>query len=504
MTTPFIHDSEYTTLRKSLSLENYDEGAFFEPSSSIIFVNDESKKTLNHELIHVNQLSSTTAGIVMTTFMALRAATVENYIRNLNSDFNSGLWVPIKGWLADIYTDQNDFYDDTKPYYFVSSMKRLIGQIDSSLYSIGAFESIKEEDIVYWMDRFAWKSLYDNSWKSAFNRSPWRGGFWPFGITSLFEACAVYIELLNETGSIAITNEVLHEKIQHAKLIHKNNLRLNQGFMGYFGPFLIIEEYGCLPSKNPYHLIPIATFWALQAPLPLPGFSDNIKSRSNPRKFSWAEVDPGNLFYTIFGEAADDLRGRSLSCSLQELASSVSYGFWNGENKLTMPAETISEDIIFVDSFKEYAKDVAPCLDVTFSRCFPKTLEDRINMFFEYPQNKEIPVPVSSPTNSVPHENAAAYLMSHIAEHIIPLWSYGKLPRFRFGQRLFCPSSPGMALENICPMKGKCDGGFPDTTNLPKTCWFQETLMDRLSLNIDRIGIVPGEFASEDEVSKYF
>ena len=91
-------------------------------------------------------------------------------------------------------------------------------------------------------------------------------------------------------------------------------------------------------------------------------------------------------------------------------------------------------------------------------------------------------------------------LMGQVSEHLIPLWSYGKLPRFRLGRAFRCPSAPGGPLPGMCPAQGRCTGTFPGTVGLPDTCWFQASLAMRLSLSPDRIGVVRGEYGSEQEV----
>ncbi len=96
----------------------------------------------------------------------------------------------------------------------------------------------------------------------------------------------------------------------------------------------------------------------------------------------------------------------------------------------------------------------------------------------------------------------AAHFLELVSEHLIPIWSYGRLPRFRLGGEFHCPSRES-PLDQLCPAKSICSGTFPGIANLPASCWFQEMSQKILNLRVNRIGIVPGEYGSETEVQEH-
>ncbi len=249
----FTHDSSYSTLRQTLGLQSPNYQGVYEPGSSLIILNkvkdgQVSKKqqeiVLRHEIYHSQQLISTTAGLINLVLISARNNVFRNYIYHLNKTFNSGLWVPIKGWLDDLAThNPDDWYDPKKEYYYVSSLKRYIGEIDSLLLSIGTFESKSIDDCFYWMERFPWSELYkDENWQFCFQRSLGDQGFWPYGFTSLLEATALYTDLLYKYGDFFEVNKYIAQEIRSIRLHMGNETLRNTPLLTYFGPFFFIRR----------------------------------------------------------------------------------------------------------------------------------------------------------------------------------------------------------------------------------------------------------------------
>jgi hypothetical protein len=132
---------------------------------------------------------------------------------------------------------------------------------------------------------------------------------------------------------------------------------------------------------------------------------------------------------------------------------------------------------------------------------FPRSLDERLDEFFNYvPPADHLTGVEIAPSYSQPDSpHLRAYALHVLAEHLIPLWSLESLDRFRLGRPLACPSKTPGALETLCPARGTCNGIFPGTGWAKAECWFQNAMREKLKLNPSRIGIVSGEYESEDQ-----
>lgn len=517
----FDHHSSYSTLRQSLGLQSLDCRGLYEPSSGLIVIHDENSlnndnnksdhsAVLYHELHHSQQVVSTTAGIVLMALHSLRSTIFENFVKTLNVKFQSGLWVPILGWLGDVETGSPMcWHDPEEPYYYISYMKKNIGNVDSALFSLGAFESNNLKDCVYWAQRFPWAHLFkDKSWEWCFSRSLSGKGWWPFGLTPLLEASTLYLELLKRYDNFYEVNDEIKNRLQILQKDIGGKFFRESSYMTYYGPFLLCEQFS--ESEPPFHLVPVAAFWAMNAPLPHFCISDSIKCRNNERDFPWGEVNPGDLFLTFFHEIACDLGISPPNCSLKEFAGSWQPAFLPMSGKRCHVDEIIKEDIEYVEGIRQDGKNCGTSFSAAFSSLiFPETVEDRLEAFFTFPSaaKSNANVAIKSPGFLMPPDiHLEAYVLHLLAQHLIPLWSFRSLPRFRFGQQFKCPAidSP---FRDLCHSKTTCSGTFPDTRygtkNVPSDCWLQKVILKLLSLNLNRIGIVPGEYASEEEVRNH-
>jgi len=214
---------------------------------------------------------------------------------------------------------------------------------------------------------------------------------------------------------------------------------------------------------------------------------------------SWADVEPGHIFWSILYDLAATFPLDTEVGSLLEIVERREPFFWTGKTDMTV-SQVIDEDIAYVESVVRAAKNIGSSFPLAFQPLnIAKTWVERTELFLSH-SDQEGPLPgieVCSPQYAEPaQQHIKAYLMSVMGEHLIPTWSYGNIPRFYFGHPFTCPSITSY-LSSKCPALGLCNGQFPDTRELPASCWFQDCVRSTLQLEPTRIGIVSGEIRSE-------
>lgn len=356
------------------------------------------------------------------------------------------------------------------------------------------------------MQRFPWSELYrDESWQFNFLRSVNGQGFWPYGFTSLLEATALYRDLLYKYGDFFEVNKYITQQIRSIRLNIGNETLKNTPLLTYFGPFFLLEEYFQNKDVPPLHFVPIAAFWALNSSLPHLTLNKEIIGRKNESDLPWTEVDPNNLFYTFLLEITDDLNRESQGNSLIDLAKMWEPRFYSNSDKIIPSVhveDIINEDVAYLEKIKDQSESLGKCFSIVFKDIkILKTKEERMKYFFSSPLNNYPTqgIEIIKDGNSPSPDKLDAYLLNALANHLIPISSFRSLNRFRLGKTFLCPSI-SEPFNTLCPAKGICNGQFPGTEGMPSKCWFKNSIKQNLYLDPNRIGIVDGEFESEEEV----
>jgi hypothetical protein len=286
--------------------------------------------------------------------------------------------------------------------------------------------------------------------------------------------------------------------------------------MAYYGPFFQCRQMlgsKAAQGKNtppPYHMVPILAFWALNTPVPQFPINADDNVRKNPANYPWGDISPENVFnnlmlYDLFEE--DEVEARLLSAAdsnesdLIELAYQVKAPIekYYGDGYL----ETIlAEDLSYIQNVNKVEGE--PFYSLAYSALKPaQTVQQRLDYFLAFPPDENTQKDLQFifdnhiPDISGPH--IEAYVVNLIAEHLIPIWSLGTLPRFRLGTPLKCPSTqPPFA--GLCPIPGKCSGSFPIATHLPSTCWFKLICQKAFHLDAERISTLRSDYSSEEWV----
>lgn len=509
------HSESFQSVRRSLGLQAESNLGFYEPSSALIGLgkgyNDRfTQGILNHEVCHLNQISSTTLGLTILTTLAYRNTMVENRLKSLNRKFSCGLWSPVKGWLDTVYGGTSkEFYDPNFPYFHISAMKQGIGTVDSLLFALGYFDTDNDYDRRYWMDRFPWKSKFaDADLQYSFFRNIVPGPMMTSGVKSLLESTVLYLELLEQFKSSDAVNKHINDKFFSGRWQDGAPNPVSRDFI-YYGAFTECH-FSEKIDPPPYHLLPICSFWALNSPMPHFAFEEPLAIRYDEINSSWMKIAPQTLFEYLIHMCSDNKQFThvklssasdllALSQKLQSMAERIC-----GRDFLS---RSIEQDADYVE--KCLSEDICPSLSYKVALTgvkFKDTLGKRLQAYYSFPSslmdasvqlihNKQDPATKQNPIALIT-DNLKVFIISHLGEHLFPTWTADNIDRFTTARYLYCPSI-SFQLESLCPAYGKCTGKFPGVRGLPSQCWFQEILKDTFNLSANDIGIITGYNSNE-------